>query len=334
MLPEYLNRIQKLNPSQINEVNLWVDNSIGDREIEENTFKSLNTLLLDKESEELFAYRNSYTRWLATYGWHLYQSLLFEQTVPLVLRHVFIGFLLGENVWDTIVTYLNNRSIDQEDMEKKYAKLREAFLKSQEIIYVDPTSGINYTIERFVNDSNLPQIAEDTLLQSDFFSKFQEKIKQRITEGGYAVDAFQVTGRLRDLTNFFVGIRTDRIWYVIDPYFYPQKYTFLDKVQSEESDITDFTQKMVANDEELLNSVAEDAEESLLEVPEKLTYIQIFEMVREKTDSLSEDERDEKIIDELTVLAEENNDEIIKDLYYYDEESGKFVWNQELLNQA
>lgn len=335
MLNDYFNRIQSLTLSQINEANLWVENSIGDIELEENTLKTLDGLLSDKNNEELFVYRNSYTRWFSTYGWHLYQSLLFKQTVPLISKCVFIGFLLGENVWNQIVTYLNNRSLDRIDMEEKYTKLREAFLHSQEIIYTDQVTGKNYTVEQFITDSNLPQISDDTLLLSEFFSKFQEKVEQRIIEGDYPVDAFQVTGRLRDLANFFVGIRPERIWYVVDPYFYPQQYTeeALQQSGENQNNVVPSENQEDENTEAFLFDLNTYTKNVLQEEKKKMSYREISEQLTSFVASLPENQKDEQIITRLGELAEQYKDEQIQDLYYFDEKTGKFIWNQELLNE-
>jgi hypothetical protein len=41
----------------------------------------------------------------------------------------------------------------------------------------------------------------------------------------------------------------------------------------------------------------------------------------------------EEVFGKLDRLAEENNDDRIRDLFYYNEKTGKFEWNEDLLKE-
>lgn len=330
MYNEYFNRIQSLSDSQIREVTLWVASSI-EIETEEEIFSKLNILLSDKTSNELFQFRNSYTRWLAMCGWDLFYSLTPEEMLNIVSKYTIIGLLGEENVWKKIITYLHNRFLDQESMEENYATLRESFLHSQEVLYIED-SDVPYTLSRFITESNLPNVINDSLSESEFLSRFQEKIRQRIHDEGYETDAFQVTGRIRDLINFFTGIKPNRIWYIVDPYFYPQQYTE-DAIASRSKNRIS-AEESLGEEENFLSSVSSNVKENTQLQEGFVSYRDISKKIKDSVQSLAVDEKDEQIIMQLGELSEQYKDEKIRDLYYYDEQSGTFVWNDELLKQS
>lgn len=319
MFSEYFTRIKQMTAEDIQHVDILVDKSVGDIEVEEENFLLLKTLLQEKESAQLFEYRNSYARWYAIYGWDLCYSLSLEDFVDLVSHYTITGLLLEERVWESIVTYLHNRSIDQKDMEAKYAELRKNFLFSQEILYTVGIEKKQYTVQQCVVDISRLDKINNSLEQSEFFSQLQQKLESRISEGDFAVEGFVLVSRIRELVSFFIGVEPKNIWYIVDPYFYPQLYN-PENIVNQSSPLSE----QVVNESLTVNN----------EQKSKISYRQLYYNIIQELDSLAEDQKDEHIIMRLSEFSEEFDDEFARDLYYYDEQQEKFVWNEELLTSS
>jgi len=335
MFGQYFSQVTQLKPDEISTISQVVDESIGDIPVEEENFVMLEKLVQGMSHEELYKYRNSYTYWYAIYGWDLVNSLSLPQFAFLVSHSSGVGLLLGEDVWRRIVSYLHLRSIDEVDMQEKYQQIRAGFLSSEEIIYHDEKTQKFYTIKDFVADIQRFDRVDEDVESAEFFSHLEMMINRRISEGNFSASGFDVVSLLRELANFFVGIDREHIWYVVDPYFYPQQYEQLQTTAGEgtsrSTPNTSFEIIQNVETPDVRQQIMDtSADEDAMDITSK-SYSDIRTQLSAQYASLDADEQTEKIIHALHELAEQYNDPRILDLYYFDESSGNFVWNDELL---
>jgi hypothetical protein len=133
--------------------------------------------------------------------------------------------------------------------------------------------------------------------------------------------------RFIDLVNFFLGVSPDRIWYMVDSYINPEKYEALEQIREARVAGTYTTAPTATRGE---SSSIDPATITTA----KLSYADIRSAVDSAIPADANDASQvaSAIAAALENLAEEYKDPRIVDLYYFDESSGDFRWNEDLIN--
>lgn len=298
-------------------------------QVMQNAWEELNAYFLSNPVGVDRKYFLSLFRWYTDLTWSSLNNLPREIMVEMVCsRQIPMAILLDFDVLRLLVQYLGFRSTDDVAMKSMYSDMRITFLGSEAI--VGTLSQKNFTqqeVIELVKIMQLPsatsiQVAETTAkIQSILFSETGELFnKYFFIEPEVAVD------RYIDTINFFLGVKPERIWDIVDPALHPDKYEQLlqDRLGS------------IPTSQSSLESVY-PSDENKSEIKSnglKLSHAQIKTALEAEfpQDASGQFVDAEGVLNKLASYAEAYNDAMILDLYYYNEADGKFHWNDDLLN--
>lgn len=312
--------IQKLSEEDIRKLDQSFNDYLSYQEKREKLWGMLYPQMKALSFDELFFYRTSYTKWFSQLAWRLFRQLSHEEMFDILKKVSGIGFIQGEDVWMHMIDYLNIRSIDEENMQIMYERMKNAFMTSREILYKDEKNGADYRILDFVRDMNTVDSRSDSLMGAELFTKINKNIKKRKEEEGYITELEDIIAYMKSMVNFFVGVEKENIYTMIESIFYPQKYENLEQqnISREQNTSTDMAFKELKPVGEL-QKVSVDFKKIKKELEDTYGYDQDGNL-----NSIG------AVMQKLLELSQKYEDTKIEELYYFDEAMGKFVWNEDL----
>lgn len=328
---------------------------------QEEVFDEMNDVfgssaLMDEE------YRFSYFRWYTDLAWKSFNNRDRDFVINIAMaRQVPMAILLDFEVWRNVMWYLAMRTLDRQDMEEFYFKMREAFLNSEAI--VGKWQGKNILVKDLVNEiKSLNARAADSMENAEFESRLQQIMFDKnnpFFETYVSTDLDTAVDRFIGLVNFFLGIDEKHIWYTVESFLHPEKFenptlqniiatsSVRDKTepapQNSVNKYESMSQKLDAEIKAMESAATPVAkvepekpavpsptpkEASVAEAPAKLSATQI----KSKIESEFKQDLDGNFVDiegvmrKLEEFAETYNDPKIADMIYYDEEDDKFKW--------
>lgn len=304
-------------------------------------------------AEEIYNFSDTYTRWFTLLTWKKFVSLSFEEIMSVLDKVLVPGVLLGIDVWQTVIDYLNLGTLDKDDMERKYAQIKEKILTSKEII-IKRNDGSFYSVSDLANDLKHSNDMKDDLAFATIISNLSGFFTDRLKKLSLEVErSDDFVGMLKSCLDFLWGVEKDTIWYMVDAINYPVQYESApgenlapvevwdnEKIADPEFADIEKTLDEIVDEEESTKS-AEETPTSLdnkLPIAEK-TQEDPYQTIKSQLEQkYSYDENGElspieEVLGDLSQMAEEKADENIEELYMFDEDAGKFVWNEDLLNQ-
>jgi hypothetical protein len=333
---EYFRQLNTLSSDDFDRAeNIFRKDILADRSKMDLAWDALHRLFVDKNSSTDFVYRNSFFRWYAHLTWRGINTLNKQDFVDIAIgRQLVMGLLLSFDVWEEIVKYLGIHGLDENDVQSLYSKIKKTVFNSQEIVGKNrqgdsvTLSEVAKKIERINLQGN------DSVEMAEFFTELKDIIYTfgNLDTQYFFGDPEKVIRRFVDLIHFFLGVSNDGIWVVVDSFMYPEWYSALQNQRGNQN----ILQPSISSD---LKSVVgkknnEDVRENLQSREQNISYISIKDQLSALYTNVSDDERVELIMRDLQKIADEYEDLRILDLYYYDEQQEKFVWNEELLTSS
>ncbi|OIO19653.1 MAG: hypothetical protein COY69_01295 [Candidatus Magasanikbacteria bacterium CG_4_10_14_0_8_um_filter_32_14] len=324
--------IKNSSEEELETLNEKFNEFFADPEKRDEMWSELKQSIQSLSYEDIFNYNRSYTYWFALLALKRINYLEIDDFVFVVSRILFFLALYNNvDVLDMLVEYLHLRALDDSDIQMKYQKIKEAIFNSNEIIYYTK-EGNAYKVKDFVLDMKQINDKKDDLFMVNVLSNLSAHVSVFIQEEDLDADEKLVVVIVKSVMDFLIGVEKDTIWYMIDGIYYPTQY-----LEPEEQ------KKLMASDdivvepaEELINTEKLTVTSQPLHTEKIPTNYQSLKSLLEQQFSYDESGElspIEEVLDRLTQLAEENNDESIEELYMFDENQGKFVWNEDLLNQ-
>lgn len=273
-------------------------------------------------------YYFSYWSWFVRLTWErvgIMESTSFADQV--LARQVPAAIALGFDVWKELVWNLHFRNAFPDDMTAAFTLMKKRFLESEAIIglYKGALVSVKDLIPE-IKRLNGPQ--PDSLQSAETMSKIQACFTN-YNNNSQLVNTFVkpelATDQFVGLVNFFLGVESDRIWYVVDSFVRdsvpPVEITIPEGVDVDESVL-----------EPEPENVAEVQDRSI-ENPPAANYSEIKTMIEARfaRDASGEFVNLDGVLALLDSLASDQGDDQIRELYYFDEGAGKFQWNQMLL---
>ena len=258
-----------------------------------------------------------------------------------ILPYTFMmGFYLDLEVPYMYTDYMMTYIAEDKDQTKIHKMIVEKVKNLQ--LPFDYKNGL--TIEELIKlklDEENKNTSEDNIEESKLRGRIEEFLsKNDIFLLRTSEQKVERISRILDFLKFFSdpeGIDKFRIYYLEHADYLPETHEF---------EVADWLYDAyfrvngnpVLEEVEKIKKRAEEkkkAESSKKKENITLSYPSIKSQLEQEFsyDESGELQPIENVLARLSQLAEENNDENIEELYMFDEETGKFMWNEDLINQ-
>lgn len=312
--------IQNLDSSNLALAQVWYESEIlPDPDARTEAWKNWHAFFSKKDLNTDWEYRWSYFRWYTDLTWRRLNQLTVEEVAQIAFgRQLSTALRLDFDVWEELVLYLNTL-IDPQAIESAYLQIQESFFSSNVIIGLVSQNPV--TVQQSINNLRIiNQENTDSLRSAELFAK----IKPAFTEIEPGTEAFWLStpevffDRFVGLVNFFLGVDKDHIWFVVDSFINPERYKEGSQLAEKESAIAEVV---------LTEPTVEEKKVS------KVSYADIKNMIEARftRDTSGEFANLDGVLALLDSLATDQGDDQIRELYYFDEGTGKFQWNEALL---
>ena len=275
--------------------------SVSDKEYFAN-----EVIVFLKDPNNLWAFdlhRTDYVLWLSGWIWNfpnMYDmDVLGEVMIP---QTVFLATVMNIPVLEKIVSYIWYDKDEPAIAKGNYSTLRGALFASQEVVGIK--NGKNYCMVDLVDDLKRINKTSDSLVVAEFKTSLQKMIEVSLSgelkRCFFAESAEVVAENLVDFINFFIGVEVDKVLYVCSGLLHPEAYVDL---------------------AETLYSDSEGDGVGVFDVKSKIDS----QFPKNPT---GEYEDIDGVMAGLDRLATETGDDSIRDLYYFNESTGKFEWKE------
>jgi hypothetical protein len=295
----------------------------------ENVWMYLHSYFQTATHNDDVKFRLTLFRWYTDLTWRRITMLSNDDFVKIAIgRQVSLALLLGFDVLKEIFSYLSLRCPADEDKIQVYSKAKDVFLNSG--AYVGELGGKSFYLKDVIVEvKKFEQKRLSTLEKAEIKAKIVKILfpKNDAIFNKYIIsEPTKIAGMLVELIIFFLEVDATQIHLVVEEY-------------NKEVEVgVEFAIQQVQNvSKKVFNIDTSKKEIPQQKPPEtkllKPTYSQLRRDVNRTTSVGPNEERPAKINAELDRLATEFNDEKIRELFYFNEQSGKFEWNEVLLKQ-
>lgn len=302
------------------------------------TWKKLHEDLKGGTSGSDKNYWWTYFRLYTELTWKLSSELNRDEFVNIAIgRQIPMAFLLDFDVWKTIMWFIASRGLDDKDMSSLYSEIRTAFFESN--AFVGSWKGKDVVIKDLVADvRSIKQANANSMVIAEVMSKIKEAFfaKENPNVARYAIaDSAELVEQFVSLCDFFAEHEPDRIWNIVQAYVNP---SFVENVAA-------FIEKNEKALEDLDNGVVPTLRPDPAKEPaftsqvttsdQKPTNLQIrMTAERQFEKDASGDFKDpEEIMGMLDEWATKYNDDKIRELFIFNEQTSSFEWNNQLLTK-
>lgn len=319
---EFLGQISKFKPiseSQIPQIQDDFETAIINPVEATNIFEALHSYFSQINFDSQFIVDNytTYWRWYIESAWKNTLNLKLEEFFIVFSKQFISAFVLDYPVDVRLLDFMYYKIGDTLEAQRFYKGMRSAIFEDQ-----TPLTTIDYTIARLVEDVRSLGRKTD-IEQAEFLSRLESGIfvPERSFFEFTSAEKSERMGNILYFINFL--LEHEDISEIYEDYL----ALYLD---NHDSDV------LTEGNEEVqkIETMGVPVLENLVKQESLISYQDISKKIKSSVESLGVDEKDEQIITQLGELAEQYKDEKIRDLYYYDEQSGTFVWNDELLESS
>lgn len=315
----FLEQISQFKPipiSQIPQLQDDFETAIIDPMEVLNIFDALHTHFLRIDFDPQFIVNNylTYWRWYVESAWQNTLDLKQDEFAVVFPKQFVSAIVLGHPIEDRLLDFMYYKIGDTITVQRFYKDIRSAIFQEH-----TPLTTIDYTIAQMVEDVRAIDLKTD-VEQAEWLSRLEMGIFAP-GRSFFEFTSAEKSERVVSILNFInFLLEYEDISDIYEDYL----AMYLD---NHDSDIA----KEEGAEEQKIEPQTIPAPEIAIREEKARSYQEISKQVIDSTASVPEDERDEQIITRLTELSEQYKDERIQDLYYFDEKTGKFVWNDELL---
>jgi hypothetical protein len=321
-------------------------------DIYEKEYRNLTTSQREEVWEELNKYFKSqgisnrdlfysYWRWYVALSWDYFMTrdkvflsdMAFSRQIPMAI-------LLDYDVWDSLISYLQIKTLDRQDMEALYSRIRDNFINSEAVLGKNEEK--DYTIANLVQEIRvLNARGNDSIAEAEFRNKIIRIMfpkEDELFDKYIFVDQDSAVDRLFYLTQFFLGMEPENIWYFEETYWHPEKYE-----KAPEGEKTPAAAPMPAASVPAVpvkpettqppKQTSSEPAQALAKPPEtKKSQPMDLAKIRQtidsqfKKDSSGQYEDITGVLEKMGELAAKNNDPKISEMLYFDEQAGAFKW--------
>jgi len=234
-------------------------------------------------------------------------------------RQVPVAAMNGYDLIDKTMSFLWFRTYSQKDLEGLYSKIKQAVISSEALI--GKNGDKDYLMRELMVDVQRNNSRGDSMETAGFQARLEKILTIGVpvdTNVIFLESAENIARMLIGFANFLLGVENDKIWYVCDLWAHPEKYEnpVVAEAQNEEDGERDIVESRLTREsgemegEELYNFIILSLEEEFVR-GEDGQFIEV-----------------EKVLERLDELARQYDDDSIRDLYYFNESTGKFEWKE------
>lgn len=282
----------------------------------EEMLLNLKQFFTDKKNIDIKKYYFSYWRWYTVLIWKNLEALDKMSFVDIVGNQIMMAILLGYDVWDKIIWYFGLKSYDESDMASLYLKIKNIFFSSSQI--VGSWQGKELTIANLIEDIKILNAHDyDSIKEADLKMKLKQVMfpkNNALVKKYFTVDQDEAINRFVSLVNFFLGVDGDHIWYIVDVYINPEKYG-----QKQGDGVVGVKQTSL---------IASSMGQSQSPRINSLAQIQSLINSQFPPDASGQYADISAVFARLGELAEENDDDAITEMLYWDEGENRFRWKE------
>lgn len=218
---------------------------------------------------------------------------------------------------DEVLWYLAVRFPDKADAIAEYARIRKAVFESDMIVgvYKNQPQTVKSIVDEIIR---LNQMGNQSLEVAEYKAKLESIFFSELPDPGYIerldIDKRDSVATFFSFIHFLIGVKPELIYGLVEENMRADQEVVRSAAQIEREE------------------VPESIEEKTIESPQVLRenyFVRIQKEIQEKM-SGSSDIDETEIFAQLQKYALQYQDPRILDLYYFDEESGEFLWNEEL----
>jgi len=230
------------------------------------------------------------------------------------LRQVPVAAMNGYDLIDKTLSFLWFKSYSKKDLEGVFVRIKQAVINSEALVGKD--SDQDYLLKDLVLDVQRNNSNNDSMEIASFQVKLEKILTKSlpISADQLFLDSVEnVAKMLIGFANFLLGVENDKIWYVCDLWAHPEKYDNVNGVVKKGDNASSGISSDIQNRPEgeelhrfiissLKNEFQADSDGQLLEI--------------------------DQVLGRLEDLSSKYDDDSIRDLYYFNEATGKFEWKE------
>lgn len=276
-------------------------------------------------------YRETFFYWYTNLTWKMLNTLDKEAFVIAIPRQIPVALAIGYDVLNSISSYLLIRTKDDIEMMSMYSKLKQNIFASPAVL--GQWQGKNVTVAEIIKEIvALDQSGNDSLKSAEFLARLKSILyRKEDVEKGYIIASGEaMVDRFDTLVQFLIGVEPQKVYFLIDAMFHPERYEKRDAVAKTETEPAEAVASPVIEEpqaeEPAFAVLPEESTEEIDNTPPTLTEIKNLvesEFAKDETGQYTDIEGVFGLLDEI---AGEYNDEKIKEYLYFDENIGGFVW--------
>jgi hypothetical protein len=339
--------------------------SIGERDA---TRTALHAYFIDAKPAVDQQFMWSYFRWYTDLTWRMIARVSPEDMVSVVMsRQIPMALYLGHDVVEKILFYINDNAFLPKEKETLYHRMRQAFMQST--LVIGTHKGQDVQLKDIVADIvKHTKRGTDSIQKAELNRKvvevFFSTIPQEMQRHCVMITPEEFRKQIFSVIAFFKGVQPENIDAIVELFVHPERFDpdwegaqpstipegmtgqeyvdaakdEIDKFfgigayENEEPGIDKFLEDQ-KNKKKLEDSDISKKEKEVVEKPTAMSYDQIKTMIdsRFEKDASGEYTNIEGVMVMLSGFAADQNDPQIAELYYFDEQKGKFMWNNAIL---
>ena len=254
----------------------------------ESIYKELDDFFAPKSINQMLEYKETYMKWYVYSTWQQFQSLTKEKVLQAIMYFVPLGTALGVDVWEKLMWYFATRTPDPFEMESFFEQLKTSFFNSSFPmgVYKNTPVMVSELIKEIVL---LNTEGNDSLKIADVKTKIQKLLFENGLPGKeyVFVETDVATTQFFNLVHFFIGVKKDRLAYIVDSFLNP---TFEETVSVvEDASDEEEVEPISSNIPEVAVTPTETFAPVATEKPETMSLAEIRERVDAQFEKMKPD---------------------------------------------
>lgn len=320
----------KLTEHGIMDLDKKFDESLEKVEEKEAFLKTLEEYVWSDEEEK---YENlaSYQRWYAFLVWPSLVKFSTDKGIKIIKNFFHVAFLFGYDVWNDLLQYVMSKGFTLIEQVELYEKIVKS-LKDSKVI-IAKIGNKNYVF------SDILEICKDKIKNENDTEGLKILLKPvifcpdiELLDKYYVFDREKILDNYIKLIKNILTVKEEQILKEIDKEFHPEFADSLKTVEEYRILVQEKTNPLIKKIEPKIEKKPENNLPKIETKPmtqNPPSYIQIKEKILQffPKDEIGEIIDTEGVFEVLEKTANKYNDEKIKELYYFDEATGKFEWS-------
>ncbi len=293
--------------------------------------------LLQKKYQENQDTLSQYTARYGAFGWYVslhWKGLIHKDrdtVLEAMSKQVPVALLRNIDVWSEIIWWLHKHAFTPAEMAKEFVLIKKAFEEGVAVL------GIRKEGEPMLQKdlvTSYIQISHGGKADSVKLAEIYSVLKQTmfgdidVLSPELTFDPEQVLYEVVKLVEFFLQVKPDDVWYIVETYCNSQKYEIMLGEAREE-----VTNEVTSEEKTELPEDKKEHVVASLSAEQTSPYDAIIHQINTDFPQTEDGNFEDvgAVLERLNELADQVGDESIRELFIFDEQKGDFRWNYELI---